>query len=168
MKANILIIDDEESIRYSFQRFLAAEGYNVITADSYLEALSKLDEMTYDLILADIILEDGWGIDILQEVLSRNLKTSVFIMTAYPTTETIEASFRMEALDYLIKPLRQAELLYFITKALQRLQQMQSGENESCGTVGKAYPIECAAFEAHIDTYSSSLNVNGSNQKGTQ
>ncbi|MBF0551090.1 MAG: response regulator, partial [Deltaproteobacteria bacterium] len=89
MKANILIIDDEESIRFSFHRFLTAEGHNVITAGSYFEALSRMDEMEFDLILADIILDDGWGIDILQEVRQRNLKTRVIIRTAYPTEKTV-------------------------------------------------------------------------------
>ena len=127
MKANILIIDDEESIRFSFHRFLAAEGHNVITAASYLEALSRMDEMIFDLILADIILDDGWGIDILQEVTRRNLKTRVIIMTAYPTAETVKASFDMQAIDYLTKPLRQEVLLHSVNKVLQ---QIGRGEDE--------------------------------------
>ncbi len=120
MKANILIIDDEESIRFSFHRFLVAAGHHAITAGSYLEALARMDEMTFDLILADIILGDGWGIDILQEVMRRNLKTSVIMITAYPAVETLNASLSMHAIDYLIKPLRQEELLYFVNKALQQ------------------------------------------------
>jgi DNA-binding NtrC family response regulator len=130
MKANILVIDDEESIRFSFRRFLAAEGHNVITAESYLEALSRMDEMKFDLILADILLDDGWGIDILQEVMLRNLKTRVIIMTAYPTTETVKTSFRMQAVDYLTKPLRQEGLLYSVNEALG---QMERGESEGHG-----------------------------------
>lgn len=127
MKANILVIDDEETIRFSFHRFLAAEGHNVITAESYSEALARMDEMEFDLILADMILNDGWGLDILQEVIQRNLKTRVIIMTAYPATETAQASFRMQANEYLVKPLRQEKLLYFVGKVLQ---QTESGEDE--------------------------------------
>ena len=121
MDANILVIDDEESIRFSFLRFLAAEGHNVITADGYREALARMDEMQFDLILADIILDDGWGMDILQEVMRRNLKTRVIIMTAYPTAETSKASFRMGAIDYLTKPLRQEGLIYCVSGALQQM-----------------------------------------------
>ncbi|MGO9312584.1 MAG: response regulator [Syntrophobacteraceae bacterium] len=128
MKANILVIDDEESIRFSFHRFLAAEGHNVTTAKGYREALTKMDETQFDLILADIILDDGYGIDILQEVMRRNLKTRVIIMTAYPTEETIKASFSMQAIDYLTKPLRQEGLLYCVNKALQ---QMDLGDNRN-------------------------------------
>ena len=84
MKVNILVIDDEESIRFSFSRFLTAEGHNVVTAQGYRKALARMDETEFELILADIFLGDGWGIDILREVMQRNLKTRVIIMTAYP------------------------------------------------------------------------------------
>ena len=133
MKLNILIIDDEESIRFSFQRFLAAEGHNVITARGYLEALARMDETQFDLILADIILDDGCGIDILQEVEQRNLKTRVIIMTAFPTTETIKASFSMHAIDYLTKPLRQEGLLYSVNKVLREIER---GDGEGYGPAG--------------------------------
>ena len=120
MKVNILIIDDEESIRFSFGRFLAAEGHEVITAGGYREALARMDETAFELILADIFLEDGWGIDILEEVMQRNLKTRVIIMTAYPSPETSQDSFRMRAADYLIKPIRQQGLLNSVNMALQQ------------------------------------------------
>jgi two-component system, NtrC family, response regulator HydG len=120
MKVNILVIDNEESIRFSFSRFLAAEGHNVITAKGYREALARMDETKFELILADIFLEDGWGIDILREVVQRNLKTRVIIMTAYPSTETAQDSLRMHAVDYLVKPLKQAGLLNSVNKALQQ------------------------------------------------
>ena len=119
MKVNILVVEDEESIRFSFSRFLAAEGHSVATAKGYREALARMDGMEYDLILADIVLGDGWGIDILHEVMRRNLKTRVIIMTAYPSTETAQDSFRMHAVGYLVKPLKQTMLLNSVNKALQ-------------------------------------------------
>jgi DNA-binding NtrC family response regulator len=120
MRVNILIIDDEESIRFSFSRFLASEGHNVITAKGYREALARMDEREFKLILADVVLGDGWGIDILQEVMRRNLKTRVIIMTASPSTETSQDSFHMHAVGYLVKPLRQSMLLDSVNKALQQ------------------------------------------------
>ncbi len=119
MRVNILVIDDEESIRFSFSRFLATEGYNVVTAKGYREALARMDETEFKVILADIFLEDGWGIDILQEVMQRQLKTRVIIMTAYPSTETAHEGVRMHAVDYLIKPLKQEGLLNSVNKALR-------------------------------------------------
>jgi len=127
MKANILILDDEESIRFSFHRFLTAEGHNVTTAASYSEALEKMDEGKYHLILADIILGDGFGINILKEVLRRILKTRVIIMTAYPTTETLQLSSRLHAADYLIKPLRQKGLLDAVSRTLKQMESSMDG-----------------------------------------
>jgi two-component system, NtrC family, response regulator HydG len=127
VKVNILVIDDEESIRFSFSRFLTAEGHVVVTAQGYREALARMDETEFNLILADIFLEDGWGIDILREIMQRSLKTRVIIMTAYPSTETAKTSFRMNAADYLVKPLRQEGLLNSVNKALR---QYGNGANE--------------------------------------
>jgi len=79
-----------------------------------------MDETEFELILADIFLEDGWGMDILREVMQRNLKTRVIIMTAYPSTQTSQDSVRMHAVDYLVKPLKQAGLLNSVNKALQQ------------------------------------------------
>jgi DNA-binding NtrC family response regulator len=120
MKVNILVIDDEESIRFSFHRFLEAEGHNVITAGSYQEALSRMDEMEFDLILADIILDDEWGMDIFQKVVQRNPKNRVIIMTAYPSTKTVMDSFDMQAIDYMFKPIVHKYLLDSVNKALQQ------------------------------------------------
>jgi DNA-binding NtrC family response regulator len=120
MKVNILIIDDEESIRFSFSRFLAAEGHYVITANGYREALARMNETEFKLILAEIVLNDGWGIDILREVMQRNLKTRVIIMTAYPSTKTAQESFDMHAVDYLAKPLRHGELINSVKEALKQ------------------------------------------------
>jgi len=117
--AHILVIDDEESIRFSFQRFLTAKKHSVVTVDGYRMALSRMNQEYFDLILADINLQDGCGIDILQEVALRKIKTRVIIMTAYPAIETIAASFDMHASDYLIKPLRQEELLSIVDKAMR-------------------------------------------------
>ncbi len=120
MRANILVIDDEESIRFSFSRFLETEGHNVITARGYREALARMDETEFKLILTGIFLEDGWGMDILQEVMQRNLGTRVIIMTAYPSTETAQEGVRMHAVDYLVKPLKQKGLLNSVNKALRQ------------------------------------------------
>ncbi|MGD9506569.1 MAG: response regulator [Syntrophobacteraceae bacterium] len=118
MGVNILVIDNEESIRFSFRRFLVAEGHNVVTAKCYWEALARMNETEFELILADIFLEDGWGLDILQEVINRSLKTRVIIMTAYPSSETARDSLRMHAVAYLVKPLKQAQLLSSVNRAL--------------------------------------------------
>jgi two-component system, NtrC family, response regulator HydG len=131
MKANILILDDEESIRYTFQRFLSAEGHNVTVAASYGEALERMDGENFHLILADIVLGDGFGINILREVQRRILKTRVIIMTAYPAAEIEQLSARLFAADYLIKPLRQKGLLDAVKRGLEKVKFEVQGSSDT-------------------------------------
>ena len=111
-------MDDDKSIRVGFRRLLSSAGYKVSTAESYQEALARMDETEFDLILADMILGDRCGIDILEEVSRRKVRTRVIIMTAFPSMTTLNASFRMQAFDYLTKPPEEDELLLCIKKAL--------------------------------------------------
>ena len=68
MIGRILILDDEESIRFTLSRFLRAAGHTVVTVSSCSGALAKISEESFDVVFADIILEDGTGIDILREI----------------------------------------------------------------------------------------------------
>ena len=72
MTPKILIIDDEESIRFTFSSFLADEGYLTDTASNYSEALTKIAAGDIDLIFSDILLGGDSGIDILREIRRNN------------------------------------------------------------------------------------------------
>ncbi len=119
MKAKILIVDDEENIRFSMERLLSAKGYEVATAKDYDEALSMMDETNFDLIFADIILKGKTGIDILQEVGERNLECPVVMFTGVPNIENASDAVRLGAFDYLPKPLRQDTLFRVVESALR-------------------------------------------------
>lgn len=120
LMANILVIDDEESIRFSLHRFLAAVGHRVVVAGSYANAMARIDEGAFDLILADIVLDDGCGINILREVKRLSGKTGVIIMTAYPSEESKELSYHLNAFAFVIKPLGQEQLLSVVKGCLNR------------------------------------------------
>jgi len=68
MKARILVIDDEESIRFTFNEFLSEEGYTVFCAGTYHDAVKIIRAEDLDLVFADIILGEHTGIDILKEI----------------------------------------------------------------------------------------------------
>ena len=99
MSARILIIDDEESIRFTFHRFLKAAGYIATTAAGYKDAVARLEADSFDLVYADIILEDGTGIDILREIKARGLNCPVIIITGDPMVATATESIRLGAFD---------------------------------------------------------------------
>ena len=119
MKAKILVIDDENSIRFTLGSFLSDEGYEVRTAEDYNEALSLLSETGFDLIFADIILGGKTGIDILREVKKRKLSCPVIIITGDPNIETASDAVRLGAFDYITKPVRKNDIIHVANVAMQ-------------------------------------------------
>lgn len=119
MSARILIIDDEESIRFTFERFLKAAGHMVATAAGCNEALNRLSESNFDVVFVDIILEDGTGIDILREIKRRGLSCPVIMITGDPGVQTATDSIRLGAFDYIPKPINQESLLGLTRTALK-------------------------------------------------
>jgi two-component system, NtrC family, response regulator HydG len=118
MSATILIIDDEESLRYTFEGFLVDEGYQVLTAASFDEALACLADVDIDLVFADIILGNRYGIDLLREIRERRLTCPVVMITGYPNIDSAAEAVRLGAFDYLAKPVRQDDLLHITRQAL--------------------------------------------------
>jgi two-component system, NtrC family, response regulator HydG len=119
MSARILVIDDEEAIRFTFERFLRAAGHLVATAGSCREALERINTTTFDVIFADIILEDGTGIDILREIKAKGLTCPVIMVTGDPAVETAADAIRLGAFDYISKPVNQESLLHIARTALK-------------------------------------------------
>lgn len=119
MDSRILVVDDEDSIRWTFENFLSEEGYKVFTARNYNEAISMLSDEEFDLVFADIILEDMTGVDILRKVREKKLNCPVIMITGEPNIETASDALRLGAFDYIPKPVRQDTLLRVAKNALQ-------------------------------------------------
>lgn len=119
MKSKILVIDDEESIRFTFTSLLSKEGHEVVTAEDYVGALEMISKTDLDLIFADIILGGRTGIDILREVKNRGLRCPVVMITGEPNIETAAESVRLGAFDYVPKPVRKETLMRVTNLALR-------------------------------------------------
>jgi PAS domain S-box-containing protein len=120
MKSKILIVDDEESIRFTFRTFLAGDGHEVISAKDYETAMEAIADSGFDLIFADIILGAGHtGVHILREVNRRGMPCPVIMITGEPNIETSAAAVREGAFDYLTKPIRKETLLQVTRRALR-------------------------------------------------
>lgn len=104
MKSQILIVDDEESVRYSFTRFLQDQPFDVVEARNGEEALSRCDGRLFDLIFLDIRLPDRSGLDVLRDIREKDPKATVIVMTAYGTTDTAIQATKYGAYDYVLKP----------------------------------------------------------------
>lgn len=117
---HILIVDDEESIRYTFEVFLQREGYGSITTAATLEeALILINEQPFDLIISDIVLEDASGTELLKHIQNTGIQCPVVMITGFPNLDTAANSVRYGAFDYISKPVNKETLLRFVRQALQ-------------------------------------------------
>lgn len=119
MKERILVVDDEESLRFTFRTFLEEAGYKVVEAKAFFEAVRVLREDHIDLVFADIILGGFRGIDLLKEISALGLICPVVVVTGFPDIETAAEAVRLGAFDYVPKPVKQDELLRLANIALQ-------------------------------------------------
>jgi two-component system response regulator PilR (NtrC family) len=114
----ILIVDDEQSMREMLAILLRKEGLEVCTAASRAEAAQALCRGPVDLVLTDVRLPDGDGIEVLRHVKSGAPETAVVVMTAYGTSETAVAARKLGADAYVLKPFDVDELRIVVRDAL--------------------------------------------------
>ncbi|HNQ84904.1 MAG TPA: sigma-54-dependent Fis family transcriptional regulator [Deltaproteobacteria bacterium] len=110
-KRKILVVDDEESIRYTFSHFLKEAGYEVFTASDLKGARKILFHTRLDLVFLDIVLGAESGLDLLKQLKSLLLKLPVVMITGKPTLDNATDALRRGAFDFLIKPVRKDDLL---------------------------------------------------------
>jgi PAS domain S-box-containing protein len=115
----ILLIEDEEILRFTFKSFLSKEGYEVATAEDYDSALKIISGADLDLVIADIILKGHTGLDILKEVRARGMQCPVIMITGKPSIESAAEAVRLGAYDYLTKPVEKEALLRIAGQALR-------------------------------------------------
>ncbi|MCP4340118.1 MAG: sigma-54-dependent Fis family transcriptional regulator [Desulfobulbaceae bacterium] len=130
MAKKVLVVDDEENIRFTFETFLTEEGYEIATAASYGEAVSLMSNEIFDLLFVDIIMEGKSGIELLRTVKKGNPNAQVIIITGAPSVETATEALRLGALDYIVKPVRQNELIKSARLAFRHKQ--LSDEKDRC------------------------------------
>ncbi|MFN7942720.1 MAG: sigma-54 dependent transcriptional regulator [Thermoanaerobaculia bacterium] len=122
MSARVLIVDDESSITDFLSMLCAEEGLEVATADSVREAREKLSDTPPDLVLCDLMMPDGSGLDLLREIKEHEPGTSVIMLTAYTSTKTAIEAMKLGAYDYVAKPFDVDELRVVIQRALEKSQ----------------------------------------------
>ncbi len=137
----ILIVDDEPNVHYSFKRILA-DDYEIISAESGEEALTKLEESDPELVIMDIKLPGMTGLQTLEQIKEFDVKLPVIVMTAYGTMNTAIEAMRMGAYEYTLKPFDVPWMKETIEKALASKETMERmvayppiGEGEGRGDV---------------------------------
>ena len=125
----ILIVDDEESLRLTFEMLLKRAGYESVTGVSnFDDAIATVEKENFDLIISDIVLQGASGIDLLRQIKEMGKICPVVMITGYPNIETAAEAVRLGAFDYVPKPVKKDELLKIVALALEK-QELQKEKN---------------------------------------
>lgn len=116
----VLIVDDEESVAITMQAILEMDGHEVLTAPSVGEAIARVREAEFDLVLSDLRLDDGDGLQIIAETRRRSPETVCIILTGYASLDSAVKALREGAYDYLVKPCDVEELRLTVNRGLER------------------------------------------------
>lgn len=117
--ASILVVDQEESIRYTFCDFLRTAGHRVTTAKGLKESLRLVAEAEFDIVFTEVLLKDGNGLCLLATLSKINPGCRVVMMGGYPGQSTHSPVPDGGCYAYLQKPVNQEMLLDMVDKALR-------------------------------------------------
>lgn len=117
--ANIIVVDDEKSMRLTFAEFLKKENHIVFTAGTVEEALGIFEKEDFDLVITDIIMPKISGMELLKKIHKKEPNVPVIVMTGEPSVETAMISVKNKAYDYLLKPIDKITLITAVRRALE-------------------------------------------------
>ncbi len=120
MPAKILVIDDEDSMCNFMEIMLTKEGYQVDTTVSGNEGVTRLKSQNYDLVIADLMMPEISGLDVLRQVKTFKQEQEVIVMTAFASVETAIEAMKEGAADYITKPFKVDEIKLTIDKSINR------------------------------------------------
>ncbi|MDA8016689.1 MAG: sigma-54 dependent transcriptional regulator [Thermoanaerobaculia bacterium] len=118
MSQRLLLVDDEQSMLEFLKVLFEEEGYDVTSANSVGEARERLSGSSFDLVLSDILMPDGNGLDLLREIKEESAETAVIMMTAYTSTKSAIEAMKLGAFNYISKPFDVDELKLVARSAL--------------------------------------------------
>ncbi len=148
---SILVVDDERSMRDFLRIALQRLDYEVTTAEGPAQAIDILRKRDLDLVLTDLRMQGGTGLDVLDEARKSRPDTEVVVVTAFASTETAIAAIRRGAYDYLQKPFKIDEVTVVLERALEKrrlkrdnlsLRQELEGRYRLSDIVGKSAPMQ--------------------------
>jgi response regulator RpfG family c-di-GMP phosphodiesterase len=116
----ILLVDDDETVRRSIQKRLEKEGYRVIAVDNAVDALKIFEAIPFDAVLSDIRMKDMSGIELLGRIRERDGDVPVIMVTGDPSLETAQEAVKRGAYDYITKPVQKEVLLQTVRRAVER------------------------------------------------
>lgn len=142
--ANILIVDDEKNICRTVRMVLMDEDYEIETASSAEEGLSKLAEHPYDVLIADVQMSGMSGIEMLDHIREDDNRPEIIMMSGHATLNDAVNATRLGAFDFLEKPIDRERLILTVRNAVerhilsQRVQSLETADERYCGMIGNS------------------------------
>ena len=146
-RKRILIVDDDVHVTDSFSLVLSDAGFEVLTAQNFVESVKVLSDTQFDLVITDLCLPDGTGIDVITHVKSESPETEVILMTAHGSLDVTIEAIKRGAYYYLEKPCTLDRLRTLINRALEFgelkreneiLKRTLIADNETFGMIGRS------------------------------
>jgi DNA-binding NtrC family response regulator len=134
-KIKILVIDDQDGMRRSLAILLKKEGFLIKEAVNGCSAIPHLKNEHFDIVITDLKMSLGTGLDVLYYVKEKHPLTDVIIMTGYGTVDSAVLAMKLNAFDYISKPFKPDEILHRVRKSINHIEDRTeltrlNGENE--------------------------------------
>ncbi len=119
--ASILLVEDDHIMLTAIQNYLRKDGFQIVAAKDGKEALEKLHEANYDIVISDLMMPYTNGLEIISRIRNDETKnrTGIIIVSSVGNEESILEAFKLGADDYLKKPIMLSELVIRVKKLLQ-------------------------------------------------
>jgi DNA-binding NtrC family response regulator len=124
-KTQVLILDDEPIVWKRLKPALEKVGYEVEAFSQSSNAMRRVQEKEFDIVVTDLKMEGIDGMAFMTEVKKRSPRTEVIVITGFATMETAKESFQKGVFDFLAKPFKRGELLEIVKKAEAKVRQTE-------------------------------------------
>lgn len=171
----ILVVDDEPSVTGSMSLILGEAGYEVFTANSLADSAALLKQTPVDLVITDLRLSDGTGIELITHIKANTPDIEVILMTGYGSIDVTIEAIKAGAYYYLEKPYTPDRLFTLVDRALQladlrhenqTLKRTLAGDSETFGMIGRDQKM-CQIFETIRTAAPSDASVLIEGESGT-
>ena len=142
---SLLVVDDEPDLRTLYELTLLREGYDVETAGSVEDAWQRLTERSYNVVITDMRLPDGNGLDLLRRLEAANRGEKTIVITAYGSAENAVEALKAGAFDYLTKPVDLRQFRGVVASALGRTPPIVAGARPAMPVAAAAPPAPASA-----------------------
>ena len=141
IQGSLLIVDDDRQVLESMADWLGEQGLHVDTSTGYADALEKLRQKQYEMLLVDVRLQDGDGFDLLEQARRNYPDSQVMLITGYGDPDAAVEAMRAGAADYLTKPLIGDELLLAIERVFNQRHMIEEN-NQLRKELDKHYSLD--------------------------